>query len=582
MQGMNVKALQAFGMALIALLAWPQFAGAQRLAPIPHPVGAPQRGPVQAQASAQANPAASASPASPWTPMTNQPNFLLDGAANPILLTDGTVLVQDAGFPDWWKLTPDQNGSYVNGTWTQVASLPATYSPLYHSSAVLPDGRLIIEGGEYLLNAAQTQFIPTWTAQGSIYDPIANTWTPVAPPPFFTGFGKFPQTIGDAQNVVLANGTYMQANCCTVQQALLDSKTLTWTQTGSNKFDINDEEGWTLLPNEKVLTVDAYVPVGIPYEPTGTNSELYDPERGTWSSAGSTIAQLWDSSANCGGEKVASFELGPGVLRPDGTVFYTGSNQCGAGHTAIYESRSGEWTAGPDFPGANNIADGPAALEPNGKVLMMASPGFGPTPVSFFEWDGEALTQVPGTPNAPIDASFFGNMLVLPTGQILLTDFSNDIEIYTPARTDNHEHDHHNGDRGGHNQNGDRGNDNQNEHHGDDNQNGAPVVIFTPTFLECGESYTAYGFGFNGMSQGAAYGDDVQAATNYPLVRITNLATGHVFYSRTHDHSSMAVASDDFVSTHFDVPANQEPGVSKLEVVANGIASQPVFVFVHK
>jgi len=64
-------------------------------------------------------------------------------------------------------------------------------------------------------------------------------------------------------------------------------------------------------------------------------------------------------------------------------------------------------------------------------------------------------------------------------------------------------------------------------------------------------------------------------------VRITNLKTGHVFYSRTHDHSSMAVASDKLVSTHYHVPANQESGRSKLEVVVNGIASSPVYVSVR-
>jgi hypothetical protein len=82
------------------------------------------------------------------------------------------------------------------------------------------------------------------------------------------------------------------------------------------------------------------------------------------------------------------------------------------------------------------------------------------------------------------------------------------------------------------------------------------------------------------MSQGAAYGDDAQGATNYPLVRITNNATGHVFYSRTHDHSTMAVGFNGRVSTHFDVPANQERGASKLVVVANGIPSAPVSVVV--
>ena len=44
--------------------------------------------------------------------------------------------------------------------------------------------------------------------------------------------------------------------------------------------------------------------------------------------------------------------------------------------------------------------------------------------------------------------------------------------------------------------------------------------------------------------------------TNYPLVRITNNNTGHVFYARTHDHSSMGVATGNMaVSTNFDVPS---------------------------
>jgi len=73
----------------------------------------------------------------------------------------------------------------------------------------------------------------------------------------------------------------------------------------------------------------------------------------------------------------------------------------------------------------------------------------------------------------------------------------------------------------------------------------------------------------------------VQAATNFPLVRITNLKTSHVFYSRTHDHSSMAVASNAVVSTHFDVPSVQEPGLSILQVVANGIASDPYVVVIR-
>src|SRR5579862_1078126 len=87
------------------------------------------------------------STAQTWQPLKNQPPF--PGPFNSYLLTDGTIMVQDNDASDWWRLTPDINGNYINGTWTQLASLPSTYGPLYYASAVLSDGRLIIEGGEY-------------------------------------------------------------------------------------------------------------------------------------------------------------------------------------------------------------------------------------------------------------------------------------------------------------------------------------------------------------------------------------------------------------------------------------------------
>ena len=524
------------GYAVPVLFAWAGLAGAQsfpKLKPLP---------PKKDATALAATPVLA--PGSPWQLLTNQPpvlDYTDCGPGNPMLLTDGTVMLADNGCQDWWKLTPDEFGSYVNGTWTQLASLPDGYSPLYHASAVLPDGRVIIEGGEY--NFSNGVFHAVWTDQGAIYDPLANTWTLVAPPPFFGGFGNFPRTIGDAQSVVLFDGTFMLADCCTRDTALFDAITLAWTPTGKNKFDIHDEEGWTLLPNKKVLTVDAYV---FAYDAGGTNSEIYNPSSGKWSSAGSTIVQLWDSAAGCGGN--ASFEVGPGVLRPDGTVFYTGANGCGAGHTAIYHSDTGLWTAGPDFPDSLDIADGPAALEPNGKVLMMASPLIFQTPSTFLEWDGSSLTEISPAPNASNDSSYYGNFLVLPTGQTLFTDFFF-VSVYNPAGTYN--------------------------------RAWAPRIQSAPARVSPGGSYVISGHRFNGMSQGAAYGDDQQAATNYPLVRITNNATGHVFYSRTHDHSSMAVASGTLVSTHFDVPATQERGPSQLVVVANGIPSAPAAVTVE-
>src|SRR5258707_1122179 len=70
----------------------------------------------------------SASPAraQSWQPLTNQPPF---DASNALLLTDGTVMVQQVEAAEWYLLTPDIFGSYVNGTWSQLASFPPDYGP---------------------------------------------------------------------------------------------------------------------------------------------------------------------------------------------------------------------------------------------------------------------------------------------------------------------------------------------------------------------------------------------------------------------------------------------------------------------
>src|SRR3954452_12458632 len=112
--------------------------------------------------------------------------------------------------------------------------MPAGYEPLYFASQVLNDGRVIVNGGEY--NGYGTCYAG-WTNLGAIYDPVTDKWASVSPPSGWT-------RIGDAQSIVRPNGTYMLANCCTKQEALLNASTMTWTPTGAGKADVNDEETW--------------------------------------------------------------------------------------------------------------------------------------------------------------------------------------------------------------------------------------------------------------------------------------------------------------------------------------------------
>lgn len=501
-----------------------------------------------------------------WQPLAHQPALpdILDptndnaylgpgGVGAPMLLTDGSVLVRNTdwrGYADGtaWKLTPDSNGSYVGGTWSQVASLP--YIPVYPAQAVLADGRVLVEGGEY--SGVHSDF--TLTNEGAIYDPVADAWTPVQPPAFFEDLypprATFaPNPIGDSASVVLPDGTFMLADKMSRQAALLDPATLLWAEVGTGtKADLNDEEGLTLLPNGNVLTVDCYTDYYfglVPEYPADpTNSEIYDSYTQQWSSAGSTIESLTDP---------VLYEIGPAVLRPDGTVFAVGSQ----GNSSIYHTSDGSWTQGPTLPISPQghqytVQDGPGALLPNGNVLIAASggapnPSYSDPPVAFFEFDGAQFVAQPAIPNASFLAAYSISLLVLPTGQILEADGTDDVEIYTPEDPSY-------------------------------DPAWAPVIGAGPAQVIPGGSYRLYGIRFNGMSQASVFGDETQNATNYPLVRITNIASGHVFYARTHDHTSMAVASSAPMSTLFDVAAGQELGPSTLEVVANGIPSAPLMI----
>ncbi len=448
------------------------------------------------------------------------------------LLTDGSVIAQSSNQPqNWYKYTPDAFGSYMTGTWTQVATLPRGYAPTAYTSAVLADGRLAITGGEYNVGG---QYQLQLTNLGAIYNPWTNNWISLGHP---AGW----QYIGDSPGTVLRGGQFFVGQKLTKQAAYLDPKTLKWMIVKTaGKADFNAEEGFTLLPDGSVLTTDVK---------DAPNSERYIPSKSVWITAGSTIVDLHSPTSVRGCLKYGPRpedcyyppgEIGPSVLRPDGTVLATGSGSgasgSGVGHTAIYHTSgrlTGTWTAGPDFPNGDNAGDSFAVLLPSGNVLVFGVSG------NLYEFTGSKFIPTGGASGSP---------LLLPTGQVLI--LGNGLNLYTPQ--------------------------------GKPQPAWAPQVKSLSTRLTHGRTYTVAGTQFNGLSQAMSFGDEFQNATNYPLVRITNRATGHVTYARTHDHSSMGVATGaTIVSTYFDVPARMDTGSSVLEVVANGIASVPITVTVQ-
>jgi hypothetical protein len=243
---------------------------------------------------------------------------------------------------------------------------------------------------------------------------------------------------------------------------------------------------------------------------------------------------------------------------PDDRVFCIGAS----GHTAVYHVKTGTWSAGPDFPTDSNgnllrAFDAPAVLLPNGRVLCIVGAvvtsgvdaGWAGFPISFFEFDGTNLHSVPAPTSAPNTLTFNCRFLLLPTGQVLYSNCTSDLEIFTPGGAPHH--------------------------------HWRPHITHVPKALRHGHSYRFRGRQLNGLSQANAYGDDAQMATNYPLVRLKHIGNKKVYFCRTFDHSTMAVATGKkVVHSHFHVPHSVPVGHYELAAIANGIQSQPVKVHV--
>lgn len=486
-----------------------------------------------------------------WVPLVGQP---ANGVGLMLLLSDGTVLAASrvpalsSTFPPsgpskgWYRLYPDPHGHYVAGLWTFAADMHDTR--LYFSSAVLQDGRVLVAGAEYGSGSSTSE----------IYDPVADMWTQIPLPlsllnptllaPGFTNN----QAFSDSGCKILANGSVLVAPVLanTSKGTLIYNPVANTWSAGPTNIGSQNEASWVKLPDDSILTVDQ----------GSTNSERFIPSLNRWIADKGLKVSLYDSNK----------EIGAALLLPNGKAFFVGAT----GKTAIYtpsgSTNLGEWVAGPDIPNGLIAADAPAVMMVNGKVLCAVSVGYtnaGPT--SFYEYDFSSgpvgsFTKVSSPPFSPSragDSPFGDTMLALPDGTVLFSHnygggLGDGMFIYQP--------------------------------------DGVPLASGKPTITGImpnpNGSYHLTGTLFNGISEGAAYGDDAQMDSNYPLVRLTD-ALGDVFYARSHHWSSTGVMQvNKVVTTEFDLPSLLPPGVYSVAVVANGIASDtlalPHLVYVDK
>lgn len=504
-----------------------------------------------------------------------------------LLLPDGTVMAAGSSITNtWYKLTPDTNGSYINGSWSTLKPMSSTR--LYFTSQVLRDGRVFVAGGEY----------GTGSATAEIYTPSTDNWTPLTVPtnvldstqPWAGGTNK--QAFLDSGAILLPDGrvlvepVYPQNQYDTV---IYDAVSNTWSSGPTARANNLNEASWLKLPDESILTIDEGSTYAERYLPVGylTNHVPTIPSN-QWIADTALPNFLYDSVGQ---------EIGPAMLLANGTAFFVGANGNSAIYTPSGDNTPGSWQVGPTLPSVvqypidNNgnqqtnagfattgaAPDAPAASLVNGRVLYAFSgqlyndPRVGttpagatnnywalqrnplyPAPTSFFIYDPPTKTfsQIAG-PTGPVDniPTYKGAMLTLPDGSVLYANQGTNLYVYTldPANDPNDQI----------------------------NPSSRPTI---QGLSNNGDgSWHLTGTQINGLSQGASYGDDLQMDSNYPLVKFIS-QSGETAYGRTFNWSSTGVQTGNkVVSTDFVIPINLAgTGTVSVVVIANGIASAPM------
>lgn len=485
-----------------------------------------------------------------WTPLANLLTNTVS-AGHMLLLTDGSVMVQDNGSSNWTRLTPDLQGHYINGTWSALN--PMHDARAFYSSQVLQDGRVFVAGGEY--GAAGAQFVSSG-ARAEIFDPVGNAWTQINPPssllnysnPAGVSVNNGLQAFYDSISMLLPDGTVLVAPVDPANYngtLIYNPFSNTWTNgpllvANPQGIGCQAEASWVKLADDSILTIDPAA-----NNIVGTNTERYIPSLGQWIVDTSVPLAIYDKNPTVLGEMGAAF------LLVNGNAFYFGAS----GHTAYYtpsgNTSKGSWTAGPDIPAGLAASDAPAAMMVNGKILCEFVVDANHRTNYFYEFDPVAKTYAQASsPTGGLIDTFNicdrTSMLDLPDGTVLYNDSSQRLYVYTPDPT-------------------------------------VPIVaagkpVINSVIWNANGSLHLTGTVFNGISAGAAYGDEAQQDSNYPLVRFAD-GSGNVYYGRTLFWSRTSVQTGSaVVSTECVVPGNvfSGPGAYTIQVVANGIGSDPV------
>lgn len=270
--------------------------------------------------------------------------------ATATLLQNGKVLVV-GGSNDQNALAFAEIYDPVAKAWSSAASMPTPRE--YHAAALLPDGRVLIVGGD---EGGSSTAPPTTPLDAIIYDPNANAWSDAGP---LLVASNLPTA------TTLPNGTVFVVNADFLGTTeIYDPAANTWSAGPTAGNPHWQGATATLLPDGKVLVVGGVASTTL--NPiTLSFPEIYDPNAGTWTPAGSMLTNR---------------TLHTATLLPNGTVLVAGGTDSigldgGLASAELYDPGTNTWSSAGNMNASR--AGAAAALLPGGEVLMVGGTGIG-------------------------------------------------------------------------------------------------------------------------------------------------------------------------------------------------------------
>jgi N-acetylneuraminic acid mutarotase len=274
------------------------------------------------------------------------------------LLTDGRVLVtggstvSSAAAKGYVNNASAEIYDSVANTWT--ATPPMSVARSHHTATLLPDGKVLVVGGENALYLVE--------ASAEIYDPVANTWTATRAAPV-SARSQHTATLLPSGLVLIAGGfnivqgVLTPLNTAELYDPVLHTTTstdgngvVTTVITGGMNFTATAPMAFARYGHSATRLADGRVVV---VGGTTTQTEIFDPVAATWTTQGATTAVHTSHAA---------------VLLADGRLLIVGGTQFAQPTAELFDPSTGLWTAA--APMLVTRSNPTATLLPDGSVMV--------------------------------------------------------------------------------------------------------------------------------------------------------------------------------------------------------------------